>query len=170
MPKTRELSREQLAQIKVLSQQKLSTRKISDALDIPQTTVAYTLRRQREKQSLSPWKRSGRPRVTSATSDRQLRRTAVKNPTWSSAAIAAKVPCKVSTRTIRRRLLTEFHLQSRRPARKSRLSSKNVRDRFAFCKRYDRRSVDDRHIQRRVHVYSVPVLYQIRSTSSRSKI
>ena len=101
MPKVHGLSVEQLSQIKVLSQQKMSTREISDALGIPRTTVAYTLHRQREKQSLSPRKLSVGPRVTLPTFDRQLRQTALKNPTWSSAAIAAEMGYKENTRTAR---------------------------------------------------------------------
>ena len=136
MAKTRELSLAQRAQIKILDQQKLSTRKISSIMNIPHTTVAYTLRRISEKQSLSPRKRSGRPRTTSATTDRQLHRIAVQHPTWSSTAIAAQVGTRVSARTVRRRLVDDFNLPSRRPARKSRLSAKNIRDRMAFCRKY----------------------------------
>src|SRR5213080_578153 len=104
MPKTKELSLAQRAQIKVLNQQKLSTRKISNIMNIPHTSVAYTLRRIQEKKTLSPWKRSGRPRATSATTDRQLRRLAVQHPTWSSTTIAAQMCAPVSARTVRRRL------------------------------------------------------------------
>src|SRR5688572_25466285 len=136
MPKTKELSLAQRAQIKILNEQKLSTRKISNIMNIPQTTVAYTLRRIQEKTTLSPRKRSGRPRATSATADRQLRRLAVQHPTWSSTTIAAQICSPVSTRTVRRRLVNDFNLPSRRPARKSRLSAKNIRDRMTFCRKY----------------------------------
>ena len=100
MAKTRELSLEQRAQIKILDQQKLSTRKISTIMNIPHTTIAYTLRRIKENQSLRPRKRSGRPRVTSATADRQLHQLAVQHPTWSSSAIAAQASSRVSARTV----------------------------------------------------------------------
>lgn len=136
MSKKSELSLAQRAQIKILSQKKISTRKISNIMNISQTAVVYSLRRLREKQTLSPRKRPGRPRITSATTDRQIRRAAVKNPTWSSTSIAVETKCKASTRTVRRRLLEDFKLPSRRPAKKARLSTKNVKDRITFCRKY----------------------------------
>ena len=136
MAKTRELSLEQRAQIKILDQQKLSTRKISTIMNIPHTTIAYTLRRIKENQSLRPRKHSGRPRVTSATADCQLHRLVVQHPTWSSAATAAQGSSRVSAITFLGRLVDDFDLPSRRPARKSRLSAKNIRDRMAFCRKY----------------------------------
>ena len=136
MARTRELSLEQRAQIKILDQQKLSTRKISTIMNIPHTIIAYTLRRTKENQSLRPRKRSGHPLVTLATADRQLDRLAVQHPTWSSAAIAAQASSRMRARTVRRRLVDDFDLHSRRPARKPRLSAKNIRDRMAFCRKY----------------------------------
>ena len=136
MGKTQEFSIVQRAQIRILSQQKMSTRKISDITKIPQTTVAYILRCIAEKGTISPRKRSGRPRVTSAAADRQIRRAVTRNPTWSSTTIIAETSCEASARTVRRRLLNEFQLASRRPAKKARLSAKNVKDRIAFCNKY----------------------------------
>ena len=60
MPKTRELSTAQRAQIKILSEQKYSIRRISDVMKISKSTVGYTLKRIAEKKSLSPRERSGR--------------------------------------------------------------------------------------------------------------
>jgi hypothetical protein len=136
MPKTRELSVAQRAQIKILSEQKYSIRRISDVMKIPKSTVGYTLQRIAEKETLSPRKRSGRPRVTSPLTERKIRRTAVKNPTLSSTSIMVDTGCKASSRTVRRRLLVDFNLASRRPARKSILSAKNIKDRMAFCQKY----------------------------------
>ena len=136
MPKTRELSREQRAQIKILAQQRMSTRKIANIMNIAQSTVVYTMQRYKEKQSSTPRKRSGRPCVTTKGSDWKIHRSAVKNPTLSSTSTAIETRCNASTRTVRRRLLQEFNLPSRRPAEKARLSSKNIRDRITFCKKY----------------------------------
>ena len=136
MAKTRELTIVQRAQIRILSQQKMSNRRISAIMKIPQTTIAYTLRCILEKGTISPRKRSGRPRVTSAATDRQIHRVATKNPTWSSTSIVAETSCKASARTVRRRLLKDFNLASRSPAKKPRLSPKNVKDRIAFCNKY----------------------------------
>lgn len=136
MTKTRELSREQRAQIKILSQQRMSTRKIANIMNIAQSTVVYTMQRYKEKQSSTPRKRSGRPRVTSKGSDRKIHRAATKNPTLSSTSIVTETRCSASARTVRRRLLNEFNLPSRRPAKKARLSGKNIKDRIAFCNKY----------------------------------
>lgn len=46
------------------------------------------------------------------------------DPTLSSAAIAAQLPSPATSRTVRRRLLSDFDLPSRRPARKANLSAK----------------------------------------------
>ena len=116
MPKTRELSVAQRAQIKILSEQKYSIRRICDVMKIPKSTVGYTLQRIAEKGTLSPRKRSGRPRVTSPWTERKIRRAAVKNPTLSSTSIIVDTGCKASSRTVRRRLLVDFNLASRRKA------------------------------------------------------
>jgi len=136
MPKTRELSTAQRAQIKILSEQKYSIRRISDVLKISKSTVGYTLKRIAEKKSLSPRKRSGRPRVTSPLTDRKIRRAVVKNPTLSSTSVAAGTGFRASSRAVRRRLLVDFNLPSRRPAKKSSLSAKNIKDRKSFCHKY----------------------------------
>lgn len=136
MSKSCELSLAQRAQIKILSEQKYSIRRISDVMKIPKSTIGYTLKRIAEKKSLSPRKRSGRPRVTSPLTERKIRRAAVKNPTLSSTSIVAQTGCRASSRTVRRRLLVDFKLASRRPARKSNLSAKNIKDRMAFCHKY----------------------------------
>lgn len=136
MPTTRELSLAQCAQIRILSKQKYSIRRISDIMKVSKSTVGYTLKRIAEKNSLSPRKRSGRPRVTSPLTERKIRRAAVKNPTLSSTSIVTETGCRASSRTVRRRLLVDFNLVSRRPARKSILSAKNIRDRLTFCHKY----------------------------------
>ena len=41
-----------------------------------------------------------------------------------------------SVHTIRRRLCKNFGLRSRKPAKKPRLSPKNIRDRIDFCNKY----------------------------------
>src|SRR3989442_9352409 len=102
MPKTRELSTAQREQIKILSQQKYSIRRISDVLKISKNTVGYTLKRISEKKSLSPRKHSGRPRVTSPLTDRKIHRAVVKNPTFSSTSIAAETGFRASSRNARR--------------------------------------------------------------------
>jgi len=59
-------------------------------------------------------------------------RAAVRSP------VSTRTPVRppVSTRTVRRRLLVDFKLPSRRPAKKAKLSKKNIKDRLAFCRKY----------------------------------
>ena len=76
--------------------------------------------------------RSGRPRVTTATTDRMIRRLCVTNPTASSLSITNSLHTLVSTRTIRRRLSLQFNLKAYRPAKKPFLSAKNIKDRLNF--------------------------------------
>lgn len=59
----------------------------------------------------------------------------MKNPTASASAISNLLPVQISTRTIQRRLHTEFNLKAYKAAKKPLLSVKNIRDRIAFCNR-----------------------------------
>ena len=105
-------------------------------MNISKSAVGYTLKCIAEKKSFSPRKRSGLPRVMSPLTVHTIRREAVKNPTLSSTSIVAQTGCRASSRTVRRRLLVDFKLASRRPAKKSTLSAKNIRDTIAFCHKY----------------------------------
>ena len=81
-------------------------------------------------------KLTGRPRETSRTTDNIIKRCIQRDPYASSSFIQAQLPQEhhvPSTRTIRRRLHTEFQLPSRRPAKKPALSLKNIKDCIALC-------------------------------------
>ena len=77
------------------------------------------------------------PKQQSQYIDRKLIQMAKRSPRSSSTKIKAQLPqsAAVSTRTIRRRLL-DAGLKSCRPAKKPLLSSKNIKDRIAFCEKY----------------------------------
>jgi transposase len=132
----RELSPRKRAQIQILHQQNMSHRRIARILHISQSAVTKGIARSKELHSLSSRKRGGRPRATSAATDRLIHRSAVAHPTWSSVTINANVESGVSARTVRRRLLVDFQLPSRRPAKKAKLTKKNIKDRLAFCRKY----------------------------------
>jgi transposase len=136
MVRGREISAEKRAQIQILHSQKMSHREIARILSISQSAVTRGLARIKQLGSLKSRGRVGRPRATSAAADRLIHRAAVAHPTWSSSNIKANVRSPVSTRTVRRRLLVDFQLPSRRPAKKAKLSRKNIRGRLAFCKTY----------------------------------
>src|SRR5215469_16323508 len=74
---------------------------------------------------------------------------AVASPTASSINIAGQLPSVTSTRSVRRRLLVDFQLASRRPAKKAKLSAKNIKDRVAFCRKYrmvEKRRLDESYV------------------------
>ena len=128
--------------MKILAAQNMSHREIANILNVSKSAVTRGLARIKEVGSLRSRIRSGRPRVTTPASDRLIRRASVANPSWSSKRIALELRPVPSSRTVRRRLLTEFKLPSRKPARKSRLSKKNIKDRMTFCKKYRHWTVD----------------------------
>jgi transposase len=136
MTRSIELSKEKRAQMMILHQQNYSHSKIAGILHISKSAVTKGIARAKQLGTLESRKRSGRPRITSATTDRVIHRLAAANPTWSSLQIAVNSSLPASTRTIRRRLLKEFKLPSCRPAKKAMLSKKNIRDRLTFCRKY----------------------------------
>lgn len=131
-----ELTSEKRAQIVCLKDQGLTIRKIATDLHVSIGAVQKTLSRFNETGSLNSRERSGRPRITSSHTDRLLHRLSAADPFASSSYIRTQIPAEAacSTRTIRRRLKNEFNLSARRPARKPKLSKKNIKDRIAFCK------------------------------------
>lgn len=136
MTRGKEITPRKRAQMVILQKQKLSHRRIAEILGISKGAVTYGLTRARELDSTKSRRRSGRPRSTTATTDRLIHRAATANPTWSSAQIASTMQTPPSARTIRRRLFVDFKLPSRRPAKKAKLSRKNIKDRLAFCRKY----------------------------------
>ena len=126
MVRGKELSSAVRAQIMVLHGEKFTQTKIAGVLKISVSTVSKTIARAKQLGSLQSRTRSGRPRATSTTTDRLIHRTAVAHPTWSSAEIGARISAEVSPRTISRRLRTDFGLSSYKPARKAKLSPKNI--------------------------------------------
>lgn len=136
MGKSKDISPTKRAQISILHDQNMSYSEIAKRLHIAKSTVCRAIARIGELKSYKSRKRSGRPRITSPRTDRKVRRVATEHPTWSSMQIALETRSTVSSRTVRRRLLTEFNLASRRPARKPRLTAKNIKDRLRFCRVY----------------------------------
>ena len=138
MVKPRQFYNETVAQVVANRDAGLTQVEISERLSISQSAVSRSLKRYRETGSFGSKRRSGRPRKSTATSDRMIKRMVVGQPTISSSAIAAALPstCSVSARTVRRRLVVDFNLKAHRPARKPHLSKKNKADRLAFARKY----------------------------------
>jgi transposase len=139
MVRGKELTSEKRAQVVILYKENISIRQIAKKLGISHSTVVATVKRNQELKSFKSRSRAGRPKVTSNRMDNAIIKAAKKSPRASSSAIRGKLPGspskKPNSRTIRRRLF-DAGLKSYRPARKPKLSPKNIRDRIAFCQKY----------------------------------
>lgn len=124
------------AQIVALVNSGLTQRDVGARVGVSQQVVSLTMKKFRSTGSYDSAPRSGRPRVTTKTTDRTIKRVVKANPSASSLSIAAELPTPVSARTVRRRLSKEMGLRACRPARKPLLSKKNICDRLAFCHKY----------------------------------
>ena len=126
------------AQIMLLHNMGHSNRKIAEQLQISYGGVYRSITRMNDHfvPEYKSRKRSGRPKASSATTDNSIILMATDNsiilmakrsPRASSAKIQSQLPveCKVSTRTIRRRLL-HSGLKSYRPVMKPLLSKNNI--------------------------------------------
>ena len=112
MGKNEDISTEKVAQIVILRQEGLTQQAISARLAINQSIVSRHLSRHAATGTYSAKKRTGKPRLTSAQTDRMMRRMAVSNPRISSSAIASMLPQQISSVTVRRRLVKDFNLKS----------------------------------------------------------
>ena len=84
-------------------------------------------------------KRSDRPKKTTPRADNVMKRQVMKPPTCSAKKIRAelnKAGVSVSRRTVSRRLVQEFGLKSRKPAKKPRLTAAMKTKRLQFALQY----------------------------------
>lgn len=134
-----ELTTELRSNILILKEESYSFREIGNRLGISVGAVQRTIARHKETGSLVSKARSGRPRKTSGTTDRMMKRIITKNPRGSSTFVQAQLPheVKIHSSTIRRRLSKDFGLPAYRSAAKPMLSPKNIRDRILFCKAHE---------------------------------
>jgi hypothetical protein len=133
-----ELSSECRAQAVILRKQGLTYQEIAQKLRVSLYAAYQACKRYRELGTYRSRKRSGRPRVTTPTDDRAIRRVVLRSPKASSLQVLIRLPKTsraISTRTIRRRLFSGG-LKSYTPAKKPKLSQKNIKDRLAFCQKY----------------------------------
>ena len=134
----RRISSENHAQIQILHEEGYTTREIGNRLQLTQKTVSRSINNFYSSGKYGFEKPSGRPRATTKRMDDAILLAAKKSPKKSSKAIEAGLPQEgkvPSQRTIRRRLF-DAGLKSYKPAKKPRLSSKNIADRLAFCQKY----------------------------------
>src|ERR1700759_387359 len=145
MVRAKELSTELRAQVDILRKNGFKYQDIAKKLNISVAAAYYTVKRVNEIGSYGSRRRSGRPKVSSPRTDRTIIRIIKNSPKASSLSVKLRLPLhsrSISTRTGRRRL---FHsdLKSYTPARKPKLSAKNIKDRIAFCKLHESWSEKD---------------------------
>lgn len=145
MGKNSDISSEMVAQMVALRDVGMKQKVIAVRLHIHPSVVCRCLKRHSQTSSFSARKRTGRGRITTARTDALIRRIATITPSATSTFIKSQLPpeVKISTTTIKRRLHDEFDLKAYRPAAKPMLSTKNIRDRLAFCNHYKSWSVKD---------------------------
>ena len=137
MPKVSEITPKKRAVCVALQKEGLSCREIARRVGISKSSVDRAVQLMKETGQYSSRKRSGRPRVTTSRDDSAIKRAVTKNPFISSEEIRAQLPnTAVSSRTIRRRLLVDFKLPSRRAARKPMLTEVQRKKRLVFCRKY----------------------------------
>ena len=138
MPKTRQLTSEERAQIIALHENGCSYKEIARKGYGSHTTVSRIVRKYKTESTYKPSARHGRPKLSTTRSDRQLVRLSLQDRTASSHSLRQqwqKSGVQASSRTVRRRLL-KAGLRSRRPVKKPLLSKKNISDRLKFCRKY----------------------------------
>jgi transposase len=136
MGKQKDITPKKVAVIVAYVNDGVSYQKIANKLSVSKATVCKVIKRHRQSGSYTRRVGSGRVRKTSRRDDNVIRRAAVLNPFVTSAEIAASLPVLVSARTIRRRLLVDFKLPRRIPARKPLLNATQRKKRVQFCNKY----------------------------------
>ena len=130
------------AQIKVLREEGYSIHQIAIKLKLACTSVARSVNNFKSTGRYGYEKPKGHPKCTIKRMDDAIILSAKKSPRKTSKAIHTALPQDTATasafpseRTIRRRLFCA-NLKSYKPAKKLKLSLKNIADRLAFCNKY----------------------------------
>ena len=107
-------------------------------MKLSEASVSRILQRNKENLSLSPLKRSGRPRITTLRTDRKIKRLCLGQPFISSSEIKRSMQelSRVTTRTIRHRLHKDFKLPARKPLKKPLITLRMAQQRLEFCSQY----------------------------------
>lgn len=136
MGKAKQLSPATRAVIVALHKEGLSIREIAKRGHGGKSAVGAIIKRYKTQSTVNVKKRSGRPRVTSAREDRILIRKCLNNRLFSSRQLVSELEQstgrKISTRTVRRRLLYAG-LKSCRPAKKPFINFLQRQRRLKWC-------------------------------------
>ena len=139
MGKSKQLTKSDKLRILDLVKAGMSQTNVANILKVSQSLISKTVKRNAENVSLSPKKRSGRPRVTSSRTDRRIVNLVQQIPNITSAEIKDLFPGvldNVDPSTIRTRLAREFKIMVRRPLKKPLVRPVMRQKRLAFCQKY----------------------------------
>ena len=141
-----QLSRSVKSNVILLKEEGYCNKQITERFSISQASVSRILKRSSENLTLSPKKRSGRPRKTTPRTDTQIKRLCTINPGISSSEIKNSLPllANVSIRTVRHHLHAELNLSARKPLQKPLLNARMLKQRLAFCNLYKHWTASDR--------------------------
>lgn len=141
MPKKRELdayTRKAIIRTKRSGQ---SADQVAKLFKVCRATVYNTINRFKETQSVESAKRTGRPRKTSAYTDRLIARKVVQNPKITVDQLKNDLSLTIGLTQIRQRI-HEAGLYGRVVRRKPFISATNRRKRMAFALKYRYKSLD----------------------------
>ena len=107
-------------------------------MKLSEASVSRILERNKQNLSLSPLKRSGRPRTTTPRTDCKIKQLCQKQPFISSSEIKRSMQelISVTTRTIRNRMHKDFKLPARKPLKKPMITPRMAQQRLEFCCHY----------------------------------
>lgn len=146
MPKTKELTVAERAQIVLLSTQGCTQSEIARRMKCSRCAVQTTLKRYKETGTYENRAKSGRKRRTSYRTDRYLYRIALKNRRKSSKELSSELWIKhgisLSSSTVRRRLRAA-NLHGRIARRKPYLTQAHRKKRLEWAKKYAHWTVED---------------------------
>ena len=115
-----------------------SERSISERIKRSKNAVHIAVVKFKKTGTYSDAKQSGRPRKTTPRDD-HIFRTAVRSPMGSASKIRSVLLAKsadISPRTVSRRLVIDFGLKARKPAKKPRLSPAMKAKRLGFARKH----------------------------------
>ena len=127
MGKLPQISKASKSNVILLKQEGYKNVEISKRLKLSEASVSRMLQRNKQNLSLSPLKRSGRPRTTTPRTDCKIKLLCQKQPFISSSEIKRSMQelISVTTRTIRNRMHKDFKLPARKPLKKTPDYTKN---------------------------------------------
>lgn len=133
------ISSECKANMVVLARENLTTREIADRLGVCQRTVAWNLKKNRERGSLGSKKGSGTPKKTTPVPDQflilQTRRHPFRTSSEISSDLRRATGIQISLSLVRRRLVNA-DLRARKPVQKPDFTTKTKQKRLKWAQEH----------------------------------